>query len=437
MNFEILKRNHLKRNIIIGVVVVAIISACVLTFTRAKYRNTQSIPLVNGSINYTPYDFKVLAMYQEGDSGYVEIDEMPSSGYVINEEMSYCTIDNANKDPNAKLYTLSTGEHVIQGLKKNSKCYLYFDEEPSAMSIILSGRTVQTRSFPITTSTTLEGTNGMGDIYSASEGDGITYYFAGNPTDNWVYFAGFYWRIIRINSDGSIRLIYSGLGSPQTTGTETQIGTSAFNTNYNASYYVGFKYGDSQHGNDTNSTILNVLENWYSSNLIAYADQLTNGTGFCGDRNMASGYLWSSDPDSTIRYAGSERLNDNVVPIFECSDNDVYTVRNSGFGNESLEYPIGLITADEVSFAGMPNSAKQVDNYLYTDQIYWTMTPSSLSVTSYTKWAYVFLVYALKSYSNPAVFNTTFGVRPVINLRADVQLSGTGTSTDPYQVVGA
>ena len=80
MKFEVLKQSHLKRNIMIGVVAVAIISACVLTFTQAKYRTTQSISLANGTINYKPYDFKVLAMYQEGDSGYVEIDEMPGSG---------------------------------------------------------------------------------------------------------------------------------------------------------------------------------------------------------------------------------------------------------------------------------------------------------------------------------------------------------------------
>ena len=62
MPFETLKKSHLKRNVIIGVLVVGIISAVILNFTRAKYRVTQSIPLVNGTINYTPYDFKVMAM---------------------------------------------------------------------------------------------------------------------------------------------------------------------------------------------------------------------------------------------------------------------------------------------------------------------------------------------------------------------------------------
>ena len=86
MEFQTLKRSHLKRNIIIGVVCIAIISAVVLNFTRAKYRTTQSIPLVNGTINYTPYDLKMVAMYQEENGDYESIDIVPTSGYSLNEK---------------------------------------------------------------------------------------------------------------------------------------------------------------------------------------------------------------------------------------------------------------------------------------------------------------------------------------------------------------
>ena len=136
MEFKVLKRSHLKRNIIIGVMVVAIISAVVLNFSQAKYKLTESIPLIHGTINYTPYDFKVIAMYQANDSGeYVEIESMPSSGYTINEELSYCTLDNVNKDNEAILYTDTEGQHVFAGLKKNSKCYLYFNESDKMLAI--------------------------------------------------------------------------------------------------------------------------------------------------------------------------------------------------------------------------------------------------------------------------------------------------------------
>ena len=63
MTFETLKRSHLKRNIVIVVAIVLVLSAIILTFTRAKYRTTQSMPLLNGTINYTLADLNIVAMY--------------------------------------------------------------------------------------------------------------------------------------------------------------------------------------------------------------------------------------------------------------------------------------------------------------------------------------------------------------------------------------
>ena len=305
MNFEVLKRSHLKRNIIIGVVVVAIISAIILNFTRAKYRTTQSIPLVNGTINYKPYDFKMIAMYQENDSGeYESIDTMPNSSYIINEEKSYCTID-GEKDANATLKTID-GYHTFSGLKKNSKCYLYFDDYlRKASEIILEDKVITTRDnfdniFTIDTT---------GTIYRASDAYGTSYYFAGNTNENWVKFAGFYWRIIRINGDGTIRLIYQGINTTSN-GNDATIGTSAFNGSYNnnnASLGYMYTIGEA-HGLGTSSTIKIMLDDWYQDNLLQFDGYIDGNTGFCGDREVASGYTWSSS-GSTIYYAARERLN--------------------------------------------------------------------------------------------------------------------------------
>ena len=88
MEFEILKRSHLKRNIIIGVVVVAIISAVVLNFTRARYRVTQSIPIVNGTINYTLPDLNITALYIDG----VAANSLDSNtNYTLDTTQSTCT----------------------------------------------------------------------------------------------------------------------------------------------------------------------------------------------------------------------------------------------------------------------------------------------------------------------------------------------------------
>ena len=434
MEIEVLKKSKVKRNIVIALIAILIISAIMLQFTRAKYRATDTVSLINGTVNYAPYDFKIMAMYQENDSGeYVEIESMPTSGYVINEEMSYCTIDNVNKDNEASLYTNADSEHVISGLKKNSKCYLYFDEQEqtcpvgaTACNTILMGKSVQVRdniSTPLT-----DNTNGI--IYKANDNDGTTFYFAGDTDENWVYFAGFYWRIIRVNGDGSVRMIYAGTDSNVTTGTDTEIGRAAFNINYNASYYVGLKYTvDEQYGTTTNSTILESLNSWYSSNLTSYASYIDQNAGFCNDRDIASGSNWSSNPTSPIFYG----IFAGRSETFECTNPvNLFTVRGASKGNASLEYPIGLITVDEVFYAGGAYGSSNREYYLYTNLVYWTMSPALFGSDGRS---YVFTVYSTGDVDDSIVVNSgSRSVRPVINLRADITLTGSGTTSSPYLV---
>ena len=263
--------------------------------------------------------------------------------------------------------------------------------------------------------------------------DGEVYYFAGAPTDNYVKFAGFYWRIIRINGDGSIRMIYQGT-SANTTGTGTQLQTNAFNSSYNRSEYVGYMYtGGQQHGNTTDSPIKDVLDSWYSSNLASYADKISVEAGFCGDREVASGYSWSSEPSSTIYYKTYERLNTNKSPSFKCSNSaDLYTTSSSSKGNKALTNPIGLITADEVSMAGGVWVQNNQKYYLYTEQEYWSMSPYLYPQAN------VVIVHSNGDLNGVSgVYWGEPGVRPVINLAYDVEISGSGTSSDPYVVVGA
>ena len=433
MEFEVLHRSKKKKFLIAGCFLVVILVAVAVGFTFAKYKVTASIPLASGTINYVPYDFSVLAMYQlNEDGGYDAISKMPSGDFTINTEKSYCTVD-GSKDTNAKLETID-GNHTIANLQVGSKCYLYFDVDlggNAGEEILAHYKTVKTRSLPLTTSSKVEDTT-TGTIYKAQDDWGDTYYFAGNPTDNWVKFANFYWRIIRINGDGSIRMIYQGT-SANTTGTGTQLQTNAFNSSYNRSEYVGYMYtSGQQHGNTTDSSIKDVLDSWYSSNLASYADKISKEAGFCGDRELQSG-SWSST--GSHNYAGYGRLvanSSSVNPTFKCSNsNDLYTTSSSSKGNKKLANPIGLITADEVVMGGLPWNGSTTSNYLYTGQHYWTMSPYDFYSGSY---AHVFGVNSngfLYSFS----VSSARGVRPVINLSADVTAkSGNGTSSTPYEI---
>ena len=372
------------------------------------------------------------------------------------------------------------------------------------------------------TATTDEG------LYMAEDDDGASYYYRGAVKNNYVSFAGFIWRIIRRNGDGSIRLIYSGKTTSDT-GKSTTIGKSSFNSKYWDPTYVGYKYNEkfSLHENNgttsydgvtntqnynfgtgyifdettkkftltgtikqltwkenhdevvadslysclntscnvvykitgyrndttmmlqpisyssdsyadavtnnTNSTMKSTLDTWYKNNLINYNSYLADET-FCNDRSIinGTGYLLNSRTD----YGGYYRLQDSKTPILKCmQDSDKFKLSNE---NAKLDYPIALITADEVALAGgrgyymgaySPNSSY----YLYNGQIYWTMTPSYFyNGTSNSR---VWDILENGSLSSWRSVDFSSGVRPVINLRSDVQITkGDGTALNPYVV---
>ena len=255
-----------------------------------------------------------------------------------------------------------------------------------------------------------------------------TYYYTGNP-NNWVQFGGFWWRIIRINGDGSIRMIYQGT-SANTTGSVTQLQISAFNHSDNDNMYVGYMYTSGQRqGHDDPSTIKGILDQWYQNNLVDDAEYIDGNAGFCGDRRVSSG---TGIGTSSTNYQPYTRIN-NSSPSLSCETLDIYTTKGSSTGNAALDYPIGLISADEAMFAGIPNwNNSNSNNYLYTRQNYWTMSPSWFNDGKVIG----FIINSSGSLIWDGV-DLTNGVRPVINIRADVELTGSGTTSDPFKVVGA
>ena len=432
MEIETLKRSHLKRNIIIGVVAVGIISAIVLNFTRAKYRVTESIPLVNGTINYELSDLNIIGLYVDGE----KVDSLDGSKqYTLDTTQSICTYKDGSEIQNVSIsYDSKTKElQIVPFTTKGTKCTLYFDEKqaPLLKDTILVNATSQLVRTNFRLALTDITTN---VIYYFNTSKGRTYYFAGNPTDNWVKFGEFYWRIIRINEDGTVRLIYQGV-SANATGTGTQIGTSTFNSSSNNNAYVGYMYTLNEvHGLGNSSTIKGVLDQWYQNNLMGVADKLDGNAGFCGERMPSTSSSTSNGNGglgTTTTYYGFVKLwgNDSGTPTFECNTSDLYTVKDSAQGNGSLIYPIGLINMDEAWFAGGYQTANS-SFYLYTDQNYWTMSPSFFDNST----AYTFRVYSNGQILGINVDDSN-GIRPVINLKADVTIrSGSGTAQDPYVI---
>ena len=297
-------------------------------------------------------------------------------------------------------------------------------------------------------------TNTANTLYKATENGTDVYYFAGQdtestPINNWVKFGknssnqDLYWRIIRTNADGSIRLLYHGTS---TTATDAYIGESAFNTNDNSPKYIGYMYGNSDttpeeaRTNTNDSTIKAYIDNWYANNMTSYTEYLSTTAVYCNDREVGSGSY--SATGSKFYYAAFTRLNTNKTPTYDCTnDNDKFTV-DASTGNGKLTYPIALMTADEIAYAGGV-AYKNAPMWYYTNSSFgssigrnswWSLSPDYWNGNSAYSWS-VLGSGNTGGLNDINVFNS-YGVRPAISLKTCVQWkSGNGTSETPYEIV--
>ena len=216
MEYDVLKRSNVKRNILIAIVVVLII--CIGIIIKNKTNTLSNSSINKESIREELNSNLIGAYIQEGEE-YIQTDDIPSSGYEFNSDESYCKIGDTVQEDITLFYDMDTQTITVSPITKEGlKCYLYFDEKLSAGDTILAHyQTVLTRtSFSSTVTNTTTGTIYKSANESQYDDFGEVYYFAGKPTDNWFYFGGYYWRIVRINGDGSIRLIYNGTSTNQT-----------------------------------------------------------------------------------------------------------------------------------------------------------------------------------------------------------------------------
>ena len=358
------------------------------------------------------------------------------------------TLTTQNISITGKYYNLTIPQTSIEGKAFTGKIYVTnhscsTSELPGYYTILANNTVNETTPDFSKVATTNEGLFKADDDYTATTGM-KSYYFRGAVDNNWVKFGkegdkDIYWRIIRINGDGSIRMIYTGTTAPTEstkvvmTGEGTQISKSAFNSSYRKAEYVGYMYTEGeQHGNSTSSGVKTTIENWYvgttlKDNALVSQDQI-----FCNDRSASSTQTaaWTST-GATYYYGARDRLNTNKVPILTCpEESDKFTSKESSIGNKALEYPVGLITADEVAMAGGVNSSINTTYYLYTNQNYWAGSPFE----SRKNIASEFIVNSSGYNANTYMNYSRVGVRPVISLSSKAKLSGSGTYNDVYTV---
>ena len=281
-----------------------------------------------------------------------------------------------------------------------------------------------------------DGTNG---IYSAKDDLGTSYYFRGNVTNNYVKFANKYWRIIRINGDGTIRMIYAGTsahanGYDDSSANDMSIGTSAFNSSRDDNTYVGYMFGTkgattyaNTHSNTTNSTIKTKLDSWYDTNIVNTGNEKYIADAiYCNDRSVSSG---TGIGTTNTTYAAQTRIN-NVTPTLKCANNNDKFTKSTTIGNGKLTKMIGLITSDEVMYAGGKSGTDNQEYYLYSGKYYWTMAPHPYA----SGYAYVNFVDVSGNLYYDNVDDTGGAVRPVVSLKSDAISRGSGTAASPFLV---
>ena len=343
---------------------------------------------------------------------------------------------------------ISDGKIIIKNVTGNTTCNINVSYMKLYDKLLADNPTRSTRD----TYNAVFINNTTGTLFTATEKnvhnttDTTVYYYAGNTTNNWVKFAGYYWRIIRTNADGSIRMLYSGTSHDTTSGYINST-TYAFNTSYNSPKYVGYMYGENDdtlanaRTNTNNSTIKTAIDNWYASNMTSYTKYLSTTAVYCNDRTEQTSGTYNIG--SKFGYAPRARVNTNYAPTYDCTEtSDAFSGSNT---SAKLTYPIALMTVDEIMRAGGKDRTSLTSPYAW-----YYLNSANGSITGDTVWqllspcdwgdSYAF-VFVVRGSSSPGSLNNGYGVsysggvRPVISLKSDVLYkSGDGSAESPYEI---
>ena len=383
------------------------------------------------------------------------------SSYTFNSNTGKYTVTNVKQlDPTTLTYGKDTkyyfcdagfttnSSDVISISKKKSDCPLIYEITGASIEdgteTGKGGTSIKVRKYILKgyEMTQLERESDKSDkgLYKSEDDDGVSYYYRGSVNNNYVKYAGAYWRIIRINGDGSVRLLYAGTTS-NASGSDLNIKAEDFNSKGDNPAYNGYMYGSTLNtsyekttANENNSTIKTVLDEWYKTNIFGTSNEsVVADAGFCNDRSVTAGDGYSTTGSKTY-YGPYHRYYETKQPTLKCiQTNDLFTLSTSTKGNKALTYPIGLITVDELMMSGYADGYINISTYTYGSKHYWTFSPRSFNVADTTAHEFILNNDGHPSYGYVA---GSFYVRPVINIKGNAKISGgIGTSSSPFKIV--
>ena len=339
---------------------------------------------------------------------------------------------------------------LTTNMSKKSKCNVYFKKDTIVQTIKneldTTGKCPTVNADGSVNVTSAESENSL--LCSAPDNYGTSYYYRGSVSNNYVYFANFYWRIVRINGDGSVRMIYDGTKAHENgeASGDRIVGNSAFNDKIDDNAYVGYMYGtpgsstyEETHANINDSTMKIYLDGWYEEKIIASGNSnYVADSYFCNDRRLTTlsstgyfndlGYGTNSSRYYLFDFQNSWTSKDLIN--LQCFVNrDTFTVNDKKIGNAALKYPIALTNVSEVVLAG--GYERENNKYpFYIGGFYWTMSPSFINNNR----TLVYGVYDNGMSAHAHYADDVRGVKPVINLKQGSLKQGDGTINNPYRI---
>ena len=444
MRLKKFKVSNNKRKIIVTMIIlsVLVLSSIYLYSSFAVFTEEKHFNVINGEIG-DPGDI-YFAYYVDGEI----TRSMPSqnTGYKLDTEKSNCT-NGVTPNWNNATWTFEANYSNYNATDyTRTKCNLYFEKTSKIVSTALGNIDVNTYTPDFTKSACDDSTCESHEkgIYETTDDNGTSYYYRGSVENNYVKFAGYYWRIIRINGNDSIRMIYDGTVAHDN-GEQSEdryFVRSPFNPSSNDNMYVGYMYtSGNAHGNSTSSIIKTANDNFFNTKLTTYTNYLDYNAGFCGDRSTLNVQEGVGTNSAITYYAGNTRFQ-RGTPSIKCPNSlDYYTVSNASTGNKALTYPVGLVTLDEIVLAGNASTyydrkqwaTPSYNSFLMGGPGFWIMTPSGFF------YLFGFQQALAMGYEIGAVgeigetyTNHASGLRPVINLKSTLKFTGGGTKESPY-----
>ena len=373
----------------------------------------------------------------------------------------FAKANNAKHTYELKIYypKKATSQNTNQGAAFSAHVEITSAKAPKTngklSELVLYNNEVKT---PITTPGAAISTASEALLASAEDDYGTSYYFRGAVTNNYVEFANKCWRIVRVEGDGSVKLILhndnpTGAANPCDAANNSTSAAfarysdetykSAFNEKYNDNAYVGFKYGtpgsstyEATHANTNKSTILTNLETWYTNNLKTYESVIDDNV-WCNDKSNVTDTSydpWSMTPNglgygrnqtyygATQRLVSTSKIVGGTGPSLKCNGE-----------LSKINSKVGLITADELAYAGYAIGTGNTTTYLQenaTDTYWWSLSPGYFDDGVAGVWG----VGGSDGGFGSGDVSDADGVRPSISLKSTTNVTGEGTSDKPFVV---